>query len=374
MAKHQDGSGPLTWIAVIFTTCILLFLFQKILWLVVPFMLAFVLYYLISPFTHKLIMAGLSPELAAIGLSGIFLLLAGAWLLVLYPLAIAHAGLWQDDLQRYLLGGTAALEAAVTTLKFKFAFLRNMDMGGDYRQNLLDLSSHFSEKYLGQMITTIAAWLPSLLLAPIITFFLLRDGVRLRKFIISAVPNAYFEKTLYLMRAIDRTARMYFLGLLSLVAIDGSMLCGGLWALGIPAALTLGLLAALLGVIPYLGPLLGCAIALMVTATDLPGNPAMLYWVIGLFALVRVMDDFVFLPYVMGRSMHIHPLLTLLMFFIGEAIAGVSGLILVIPVLGIMMVIGETVEAILSDDRLRVRHTHARRLERVIATGDLTLD
>ena len=134
------------------------------------------------------------------------------------------------------------------------------------------------------------------------------------------------------------------------------------------------LLAALLGVIPYLGPLLGCAIALMVTATDLPGNPAMLYWVIGLFALVRVMDDFVFLPYVMGRSMHIHPLLTLLMFFIGEAIAGVSGLILVIPVLGIMMVIGETVEAILSDDRLRVRHTHARRLERVIATGDLTLD
>lgn len=112
----------------------------------------------------------------------------------------------------------------------------------------------------------------------------------------------------------------------------------------------------------------------MVTATDLPGAPALLYRVMALFALVRVLDDFVFMPYVMGKNMHIHPLLTLLMFFIGEAIARVAGLMLVIPILGVMMVIGETVEVIFSDDRLRARHVHARRLLRLKATGDLTLD
>ena len=196
----------------------------------------------------------------------------------------------------------------------------------------------------------------------------------MRKFIGSAVPNAYFEKTLYLMHALDRTARMYFLGLISLAVLDAAMLCGGLWALGVPSPLVLGLLAALLGVIPYLGPLLGCVIVIMVTATDLPGAPALLYWIIGLFALVRVLDDFVCMPYVMGKSMHIHPLLTLLMFFIGEAIAGVAGLMLVIPILGVMMVIGETVEVIFSDDRLRARHAHARRLLRLKATSDLTPD
>ena len=371
---RPHGIGPITWAAIIGITCLLLFLFQKILWLVVPFLLAFVLYYLLSPFAKKMVLAGASHEFAAATLSGAFLLLAGGALLVMYPLAIANGPTWQDNGLRYLAGGSAALETAIAALQVKFAFLRNLDVGGAFRQNLLELASHFSEKYLGRFISAIATWLPSVMLAPVITYFLLKDGARMRKFIGSAVPNAYFEKTLYLMHALDHTARMYFLGIISLLAVDAAMLCGGLWALGVPSPVALGLLAALLGVIPYLGPLLGCAIVVMVTATDVPGGQALLTWIIALFALVRVADDFVFMPYVMGKSMHLHPLLTLLMFFIGEAIAGVAGLMLVIPILGVMMVIGETVEVIFADDRLRARHLHARLLRRLKATSDLTLD
>ena len=183
MQNPRHGSGPITWAAIIASTCVLLLLFQKILWLVVPFLLAFMLYYALAPFMKKLVMAGFSPEFAAAGLSGAFLLLVGGWLLVLFPLAIANGGLWQESLLRYLEGGTAALESTVAALQLKFTFLRNSNMGGTFRQNLLELTSHFSEKYLGQIISAIAAWLPSLLLAPVITYFMLKDGTRLRKFI-----------------------------------------------------------------------------------------------------------------------------------------------------------------------------------------------
>lgn len=367
----STAAGPTTWGLIIGATCLSLFLFQKILWLVVPFMLAFVLYYLLSPFARRLVMAGISPEFAAAGLSGAFLLLVGGWLLLLYPLAIANAGEWQATAMRYLGGGSLALESSITALQQKFAFLRNVHLGEEFRQNLLDLAGNFSDQYAGRTLKMMAAWLPSLLLAPIITYFLLKDGTKLRKFLGSAVPNAYFETTLYLMHALDRTARQYFIGLLQLVAIDLALLSGGLWALGLPAPLMLGTIAALLGIIPYLGPLLGCALAVMVAATDFPGNLGLVYWVIGLFALVRVLDDVVFLPYVMGKSLHIHPLLTLLMFFVGEAIAGVAGLMLVIPILGVIMVIGETASVILRDDRLRARHAHARRLHLFQASKDL---
>jgi len=148
---------------------------------------------------------------------------------------------------------------------------------------------------------------------------------------------------------------------------------GGLWLLGVPSPLMLGLVAAILGWIPYIGPIIGCLLAVMVAATDLPGNMPLIYATIGLFGLLRVLDDFVLVPYVIGKNMSIHPLLTLLMFFIGEAIAGVAGLMLVIPILGIIMVIGETLEIIFRDKRLRARHNYAQMLYKRAASSDLDL-
>lgn len=373
MVNDSESAGPVTWFAIIGVSCLLLFLFNRILWLVVPFLLGVVLYYLLLPLAKRLVLAGASVEGAALSLSGAFLLLLGGWLLVLYPWVVANAGEWQGTFLRYFEGGSSALENILTGLQHKFSFLRNGDIGESFRQNLVDIGGQFSGKHFSAAMLTLAAWLPSLLLTPLITYFLLKDSAQLRKFLGGAVPNAYFEKTLYLMYALDRTARLYFVGLLKLAALDALLLSCGLWLLGIPSALLLGVIAAVLGSIPYLGPLLGCALVLMVTATDFPANPDLIFWVMGLFGLVRLLDDFLFMPYIIGKSLHIHPLLTLLMFFVGEAIAGVAGLMLVIPILGIVMVIGETLEIIFRDTRLRARHAFAQRLQQRLDEQDLTV-
>ncbi|HJW25137.1 MAG TPA: AI-2E family transporter, partial [Rhodocyclaceae bacterium] len=83
--------------------------------------------------------------------------------------------------------------------------------------------------------------------------------------------------------------------------------------------------------------------------------------------------DFVFMPLTVGRSLKMHPLLTVLMIFIGGAVAGVPGLMLVLPVLGVMMVLGETIGMVVTDPRLRARHVHARRLRRRMVTRDLKI-
>ena len=233
-------------------------------------------------------------------------------------------------------------------------------------QSTGSIADHLEPVALGIM-----AWTPSLLLAPFLAFFFLRDGRRFKRFLGSAVPNAFFEKTLFLLHEIDRTARAYFQGLINLTILDTVTLAAGLWLLGIPGPLALGLICAVLAWVPYVGSILGGLLVVLVAATDFPSDPAMAYWAIGLFGLVRLLDDFVYMPMTIGKSLELHPLVTVLMIFAGGAVAGVPGLMLVLPVLGVVMVIGETIGLIITDPRLMARHRHAKALRRVQASADL---
>jgi len=140
---------------------------------------------------------------------------------------------------------------------------------------------------------------------------------------------------------------------------------------GIPGPFALGLICAVLAWVPYVGSILGGLLVVLVAATDFPGTPGMAYWAIALFIVVRLLDDFVYMPLTIGKSLELHPLVTVLMIFIGGAVAGVSGLMLVLPVLGVVMVIGETIGVIVTDPRLMARHRHALALQRAQASSDL---
>ena len=133
----------------------------------------------------------------------------------------------------------------------------------------------------------------------------------------------------------------------------------------------LGFLTAVLAWVPYVGSILGCLLVVLVAATDFPGHPAMAYAAIGLFVMVRLLDDFVLMPMTIGRNLKLHPLLTVVMIFVGGAVAGIAGLMLVLPLLGVVKVLGETVGEIVTDPRLRARHAHALHLMKREVTHDL---
>jgi len=143
--------------------------------------------------------------------------------------------------------------------------------------------------------------------------------------------------------------------------------------MGFPATFALGLICAVLAWIPYVGSVLGGLLVVLVAATDFPEAPTMAYSAAALFVFVRLLDDFVYMPVTVGRNLHMHPLITVVMIFAGGAVAGIAGLVLVLPVLGLVRVVGETVGIVLTDPRLKARHCHARWLLRNAATQDLIL-
>ncbi len=373
MEKDSSSPGPITWCGIIATTCVLLFLLQKILWLVVPFFLALVLYYLLDPFAKKMVLSGHTHNFAATTLSGIFFLVTINVLLFLYPMVLSHIDGWQDTMSRYMAGGYSLVDSIVKNFEQQFSFARNAHMADSMRVSVTSLQDNFAQRYLGTLIFTIAAWLPSLLLVPLVSYFLLKESNHFRQFLGQAVPNAFFEKILFLSHAIDRAARLYFVGLIKLAALDTLMLIASFWMLGFPAPIFLGVAAGILSQVPYVGPLIGLVLALLVSGTDFPGDVGMAYNVAILFGAIRLLDDFVFIPAVVGKSLNLHPLLSILMLFVGGTIAGVSGLMLTLPILGIVMLLGETLEIILTDRRLMARHAYAVQLRKLAAKRDLIL-
>jgi predicted PurR-regulated permease PerM len=313
----------------------------------------------------------MSHDAAAALVSTVSFVLLLVLLMLLFPRLLAEAPVWQESASRYLDGGLRLLATSIHDLEKRFGFLAQAHAGDALSLAVGDFSGHFAEKYLPAVVMTIAAWAPTLFLAPFLAFFMLRDGWRFRKFLGRAVPNAFFERTLYLLDQVDRTARLYFIGLIQLTLLDTLCLAAGLWFIGVSGALLLGLVTAILAWVPYVGSILGCLLVLLVAATDFPGQPAMAYAAIGLFLIVRLLDDFVFMPLTIGKSLNIHPLLTVLMIFVGGAVAGVAGLMLVLPVLGVAMVLGQTIGEVVNDPRLRARHIHGKVLRKKLATADL---
>ena len=365
-------SGPLAWAAIIAATCASLFLLQHVLWLVVPALVALVVYYLLYPLARRLVLAGMSRESAAVAVTtGAILVLCAAFALML-PEMVNYASSGEEAFARYVEGGLRFGFDALASLELRFSFLARAHLADSVRESLTAQSAAVVEKHLGTALVTLAGWLPSVLLAPFLAFFFIRDGSRFKHFLLRSVPNAFFERTLYLIHQVDQTARLYFQGLIKLTVLDAASLAVGLWLIGMPAPVALGLLTAVLAWVPYIGSIMGCVLVVLVAATDFPTNPGMAYAAVALFLFVRLLDDFVFMPMTLGRSLQLHPLLTVLMIFAGGAVAGVSGLMLVLPLLGVIAVLGETIGGVVTSPRLRARHAHARQLRLGVVTRDLS--
>lgn len=366
-----ERSGPFVWAGIVLATCVLVALAGHVLWLTIPFILAIVLYYVLLAPTQRLIRAGFAQDTAALAVGGGFFAVLALCVVAAFAWTDAPGEPWQDTVARYAAGGIGFVRGSMRALEERFPLAHQINLAKIVDTRFTAFTGSFVQKHLAGILVSAVAWLPSLLLAPFLTFFFLRDGGRFKRFLARGVPNAFFEKTLFLLHEVDQTARRYFQGLFKLTLLDTAVLGLGLWVIGVSQPMLLGLISALLAWVPFVGSIVGCVLVVVVASTDAPAEPMVAYSAIGVFVLARLLDDFVFMPLTLGRSLRVHPLVTVLMIFIGGALAGVAGLMLVLPVLGVVMVIGQTLGVLATSPRLRARHRHAIALRARLAARGL---
>ncbi len=165
----------------------------------------------------------------------------------------------------------------------------------------------------------------------IVTFYLLNDSPRLRGWSLDLVPAA--DRTRYgdLLDRIQATLSKWLRGqilLVGLVSVVSYVFLGPV--LHVHYALAIGLLTGILEVIPLVGPLIAAAIA-MVAALASGGTTTAIVVGVGYF-VIRQLEDQVVMPAVIGRAVHLHPVVTIFAVLGGLSLYGALGGILGVPV------------------------------------------
>lgn len=177
-----------------------------------------------------------------------------------------------------------------------------------------------------------------IILIPFITFFLLKDGRKFKKAFVSMVPNKYFEFTLRLISNLDIQVSNFLRGQFVDATIVGILATIALWIVGVEYYLFIGVFAGLANFIPYFGPIVGAALAVIVSLLNNSSFETVLYVLIA-FAAVKLIDDVVVQPYVVGKSVNMHPMIVLLVIIIGGKFFGILGMFLSVPTAGFVKVV-----------------------------------
>lgn len=171
---------------------------------------------------------------------------------------------------------------------------------------------------------------------PFIAFYLLKDMKELHQTGMSVIPRAYRKQVLAVLRDINESLGKYIHGQMMVALIVGVFACLGYWWIGMPYPFVLAAFVCLTNIIPYIGPLIGAAPAVVVALTI---STKTLLLVLTVNIIIQIVEGNILSPNIVGRSLHLHPLLIIMALLAGEAIGGIIGLIVAVPAVAVCKVI-----------------------------------
>ena len=187
-------------------------------------------------------------------------------------------------------------------------------------------------------ILNLLMWLLGVAIIPVVVFYLLRDYDRLIEGAKQIIPQARREATLGLFRDIDRTLGQLVRGQLLVALILSALYGTGLFVIGVPLAVVLGIVSGFGNIIPYFSLVIGLLPSLTLAAIHFKDWIHPLY-VLLLFASVQTLDALLITPRVVGKRVGLHPLLVILALIVGGQLLGILGVLLAVPTAAVLKVI-----------------------------------
>jgi len=181
------------------------------------------------------------------------------------------------------------------------------------------------------------AFLPWLILIPILAFFFLKDANLFRLSLLRVFPSGDWRARMEsIIHDVNTTLAAYTRAQLISCVLIGTLCTLAFYLLGVNYALLLGVLAGILEFIPLIGPITIAIIAISVAALESPWEAL---YVFIFLAVLRILQDYVFYPRIVREGIHLHPLAIILSVLAGEQMAGIPGVFLSIPVVALLTVV-----------------------------------
>jgi predicted PurR-regulated permease PerM len=168
--------------------------------------------------------------------------------------------------------------------------------------------------------------------------YLLIDGQNFFAYVLRFVPLEHRAHVERLSAEIHRVLGRYLRGQLVLIVLMSAVTFAILeWGFRLPYALWIGILTGVLEVIPLIGPIVAGVIACTVGFSQ--GGPTEAAALAITYVILRQVEDQLVMPIIVGRAVHVHPLVTIFAVLTGERIAGILGMILAVPIAAAVKVV-----------------------------------
>ncbi|MHB8882035.1 MAG: AI-2E family transporter [Thermodesulfovibrionales bacterium] len=288
--------------------------------------------YILDPLAVSLESRGMSrtPATLVIFLS-LFLVLSAALVVVLPALTDQIAAI-QEGLTPEATSALVTRLDTFLTEKLSFLGVGDLDLPEKLQQTIVNAGDWVFSHFLD-----VVGLLTHLVLIPFIVFFLLKDARAMKKQFIRYVPNRYFEFSLNLLSKMDSELGNFLRGQFIDALIVGILSTFALWLLDVKYFMLIGIFTGLANLIPFLGPVAGVTLAVTVSVVD-TGSFVAAWYILAAFAGIKLLDDSLIQPVVVARSVHMHPLLVLLVVIIGGKFFGILGMLLSVPATGFLKV------------------------------------
>jgi predicted PurR-regulated permease PerM len=192
--------------------------------------------------------------------------------------------------------------------------------------------------YLGGVAASVTSIFVFFGLVPIYIFLFLFYRNLLLRFIFSWFSEKDHEKLKETIIETQIIIKSYLAGLLIQIAYITILLGGALMILGIKHALLIGVIFAILNLIPYVGALLGNVIGILLTLSS-SQEVTPIFTVLITIAVVQFLDNNILMPRIVGSKVKINALASIVGVIVGGSLAGVSGMFLSLPVIAILKII-----------------------------------
>ena len=349
--KAPGETSPFWWLrwvpTVVVSAIVLYFLYVVGKVVIVPVLASFALAYLLNPLVYRGEKLGLSRPVASIGAIVLVSVVIGAFLAYVVP------DMWAESSKA---GKTIAESFTPENAARQRVFLRRFSpalekVAGDKIEKFLSDPVGFYNENLsttttldddGKVVVTgtgslVLLWFISsldLVLVPFFVFYILIDFQRWRESFEELIPPRFREPFSRLFDESGRILESYVRGQLLIGIIMAVCYAVGFWFLGVPAWAGIAMIAGLLNAIPYVGTILGFALASTFTLAEGGG-----WWdiagVFGIFVAVQTLEGYVLTPKILGGRLNLHPMAVFLGLLVGGKLFGFLGIVLAIPAIAI---------------------------------------
>lgn len=298
--------------------------------------IAMLLSYMLDPVVNRMQAAGMNRTFAiTVTLASVILIIIWISTSVIPIIANQMAGLTRQLNVDTLIFVATQIE---TLIRENFEFIPE----GYLRDNITLLAENFFNMgrftdLLGNMIGIFTNLFAAFLVIPFATFFFLKDGYRIRRDILSLVPNKYFETTLSLVDKIETRLGYYFRSVTIQCSLVGIVSWVALSIAGLNNAVSVGITIGVANSIPYFGPIIGYIMSIVIAIIETGDFSLVIPCILAVFT-AQVLDNLVFQPLIFSKSADIHPVAILFIILIGAQTAGILGMLVAIPIATIIKI------------------------------------